>query len=142
MCNVAFRISNDEHEHEGVIAPPTLILLPFAEEKNRGSSLLWIVGVLVLIQILDGVFTALGVAHLGVEAEGNPLLRSAMHTFGYIPTLVAAKSLSVGIVFALWAFASKVLWVEKAMALVAALYMVAAIIPWSIILTQKLVLGS
>lgn len=93
--------------------------------------------VLALLQVADGVLTGIGMAHFGTSAEGNPLLRALMHQMGYIPALVAAKSISIMIVATLCLLAAKINWVVSAMKLVALVYIGAAVVPWSIILGSR-----
>jgi hypothetical protein len=97
--------------------------------------------ILALIQIADGVLTGIGVANFGVEAEGNPLLKSLMIQIGYIPALIITKGLAIGIIGLLVYLSNKVLWIQTAMKAVIALYLVAAIIPWSYIITTRLLLS-
>lgn len=94
---------------------------------------------LILLQFLDGFFTALGVLRYGTWIEGNVLLREAMEIFGTIPTLAATKGLAILIIFGLVYLARHVVWVPRAMRWVAALYVIAAIIPWSVIHLRHLV---
>ncbi|MCB0330804.1 MAG: hypothetical protein KDD70_14120 [Bdellovibrionales bacterium] len=114
-----------------------------ASEKTQSTPFTYInflVVVLILVQILDGVLTGLGVSQFGIEAEGNPLLRFFMGHFGHEATLIGAKSLSIAIVILLGHCAKSVAWVEKAMTAVACLYIFAALIPWTFILTARFVL--
>jgi len=94
--------------------------------------------VLALIQILDGYLTAVGVYHFGTEIEGNALLRSLMETYGLIATLVVAKTLAIGIIAVLCSLTFRVWWLKRAMYGIAALYLVCAIIPWCVIVSQSI----
>ena len=112
-----------------------------SETVSTSRTLPYIVAALILFQILDGFLTALGVSHLGLHWEGNPFLRSLMLEFGYLPTLIVTKSLCITIVLLLGYFAHRVNWLERAMQVVACLYLFAAIIPWTFILTTRLFLA-
>ncbi|MCI5066644.1 DUF5658 family protein [bacterium] len=90
---------------------------------------------LIALQLLDGVLTAYGVSVFGIESEGNPLLRRLMENFGSLPVLIAAKGLGIAIVCALVFYAAEVRWIEKAMAGVAGLYLIAAVLPWTVLLS-------
>ncbi|MCB0333501.1 MAG: hypothetical protein KDD55_08370 [Bdellovibrionales bacterium] len=94
---------------------------------------------LVLLQILDGVLTSVGVLHFGITAEGNPLLSHLMHQMGTTYTLILTKGLSIVIILALCYLASRVEWLTIALKGVVVIYLTAAIIPWSVILLTKLV---
>lgn len=94
--------------------------------------------ILIVLQILDGVFTALGVSHFGINAEGNLFIRSLMEIWGPTTALLAVKGVAISVVCALCALAHKVLWIAAAMRGVIAVYMIAAIIPWSGILLTRI----
>jgi hypothetical protein len=90
--------------------------------------------ILALLQVFDGVLTAVGMSHFGTSMEGNLLLRSLMGVIGYIPALVLVKGASILLIGALCLQASKVRWLKSAFIGVIALYVVMAVIPWTYIL--------
>jgi hypothetical protein len=92
---------------------------------------------LAALQILDGLLTGIGMAQFGVHMEGNALLRTLMHHVGYIPALVLVKTLSLGVIASLCFCAPKIRWLKHAFQGIIALYVVAAILPWSVILTME-----
>ncbi len=94
---------------------------------------------LVLLQIMDGVLTSVGVFHFGISAEGNPLLSHLMHQIGPAYTLLFTKGLSILIIVVLCYLATRVKWLTLALKGVIAIYLTAAIIPWSVILLTKVV---
>ena len=96
---------------------------------------------LVILQLMDGLLTAIGVANFGTSAEGNPLLYMLMEQFGYGPALIATKALSIVIIGILCSLASRVSWLIPALKAVVVIYIAAAIVPWSVILVSKLVLA-
>jgi hypothetical protein len=49
----------------------------------------------IVLQVLDGILTALGVNMLGLNAEGNPLVKECMRLFGVVPALTAFKILGI-----------------------------------------------
>jgi hypothetical protein len=85
--------------------------------------------VFLLAQVLDGVLTYLGVTLYGPQMEGNPIIAWLMDRLGEGPGLATAKVTAsfFGIVLHLSA-------VHKAVALLAAFYVVVAIVPWTLIL--------
>lgn len=89
---------------------------------------------MIVLQIADGILTGLGVSHFGTEAEGNPLLRLGMEYFGHIPTLIITKLIAVGVVLALLNLSRRVGWIQRALKVVIAVYLLAAVLPWSGIL--------
>lgn len=94
--------------------------------------------ILSLLQVADGVMTAIGVLHFGVKAEGNILLRSMMESYGVVSTLFSVKLFAIGIVAILCQLASSVPWVRGALKAVISIYLFAAILPWSYILLSRL----
>ncbi len=90
--------------------------------------------ILVGLQFLDFALTALGVSHLGIEAEGNPMIRGLMHLWGPLPALLSVKFLATLVIYLLFIVARQVKWIRAALRAVIALYLCAAILPWSGIL--------
>src|SRR5512134_131256 len=85
--------------------------------------------VFLLTQALDGVLTYVGVSVYGPHMEGNPLIAWLMEALGEGPALAAAK-LTAGT----FGIALHLSAVHKAVALLAAFYVIAAICPWVVIL--------
>ena len=85
--------------------------------------------VFLVAQASDGVLTYVGVATYGRGIEGNPLIGWLMTAMGEGPGLATAKVTAgfFGIVLHLFA-------IHKAVALLAAFYLVVAVIPWLAIL--------
>jgi len=83
----------------------------------------------LLVQALDGSLTYLGVRLWGPSIEGNPLVSSAMAYAGLGVGLAGAKlfATTFGIVLHLKRMHGMV-------ALLTALYLAAAILPWAIVL--------
>jgi len=89
---------------------------------------------LILLQLADGVLTAMGMAQFGLNAEGNVLLQSLMHRIGYIPALVFAKGLAVLVVCTLCVLSNRIAWIGSAMKVVIGIYFFAAVLPWTVLL--------
>jgi len=85
--------------------------------------------VFLLAQALDGVLTYIGVRTYGPNVEGNPLIGWLMIAMGQGPALAAAKLTAgfFGVVLHLTA-------VHRAVALLAGLYLIAAVVPWLVVL--------
>jgi uncharacterized membrane protein len=94
--------------------------------------------VLCVLQILDGLLTAVGVGHFGTGAEGNALLRSLMEQVGSVPALIIVKSVAISIVVVLCSLTPRVKWLPLAMKGMIAIYLCAAIIPWTYIIFAKI----
>lgn len=109
------------------------------QDATPGRQMLLLATIMIALQIVDGVLTGIGISHLGISAEGNILLRMMMENIGYIPTLVLVKTLAVFVVAALYFISLRVPWVAKAMRFMIAIYLGAAIIPWSAIILIKII---
>ena len=94
--------------------------------------------VVAALQILDGVLTAIGVNHFGVQAEGNPLIRHFMLLIGPNLALFFVKSFAVLIVATLCVLARRVFWIAHALRGVAMTYLLCAIVPWTHIILTKI----
>ena len=79
----------------------------------------------VFAQCLDGVFTYLGVTIWGPQAEANPLVSSAVLAAGLGAGLASVKLIAVGLGVALHCCR-----VHNLVALLTAVYIAAAIVPW------------
>jgi hypothetical protein len=86
----------------------------------------------VLVQFLDGVLTYLGVSTWGPGVEANPLVSLAIAAGGLGGGLAAAKLVAIGFGIAL-----HLRRVHNVVALLTAIYVAAAILPWTaLFLTQ------
>jgi hypothetical protein len=101
------------------------------------SDILLLALLLITVQVLDGFFTGIGVNIHGVAAEGNPLLRSLMHSVGPVPTLVAAKSITIILTIFLTIMTREIPWLKSALKWTLGFYLFAAIIPWSMIILEQ-----
>jgi hypothetical protein len=85
--------------------------------------------VFLLAQLGDGVLTYIGVTTFGRAIEGNPIIGWLMDSVGHGPGLAAAKIAAASFGVALYMSA-----VHKAVAALAAFYIVVAIAPWVVLL--------
>jgi hypothetical protein len=90
--------------------------------------------VLVFLQMADGLLTGIGVSHMGIEMEANPLLRMLMGIFGLVPTLIAVKAIAISVIAILASLSGIVPWITLAFRGMVALYTLVAVLPWSAIL--------
>jgi len=86
---------------------------------------------LALLQIVDGMFTTMGINKFGVAIEGNPFLRGMMLEFGHVPTLAVVKLISIALVMILTVYSGRIPWVKNAMKAITGIYIAAAIVPWT-----------
>ncbi len=112
-------------------------LLIQSHTRTFASEILVLGITLAVLQILDGLLTGIGMAQFGVHMEGNALLRTLMNHVGYIPALVIVKTVALGVIAGLCTCAPKIRWLKHAFQGIIALYVVAAILPWSVILTME-----
>jgi len=91
---------------------------------------LWTLALFTAIQLADGALTAAGIAQFGPHIEGNPLIDLLARGVGLGGAVVGAKVLAVccGTVLHLQAR-------HLALAVLTVGYVLAAIVPWMIVLT-------
>jgi hypothetical protein len=85
--------------------------------------------VFLLAQASDGVLTYIGVSTYGLSIEGNPVIAWLMAQMGEGPGLATAK-----VTAGFFGMALHLSAVHRAVALLAAFYIVVAIVPWLAIL--------
>ena len=83
----------------------------------------------LVLQVLDGVLTYVGVSTYGVSMEGNPLIAWLMGATGQGPALATAKLAAGSFGVALHLSA-----VHTVVAVLAGFYLVVAVIPWVVVL--------
>ena len=83
----------------------------------------------LLAQAADGVMTYVGVTTMGIHIEANPLLASLMAFVGEGAGVTMAKVLAGGLGISL-----HLLGVHRVMAVLTAVYVVGAVIPWACLL--------
>lgn len=103
--------------------------------KVSTSELIFIALTLAFLQILDGILTGVGVMSFGPEIEANRFIRLLIESWGVIPALLTVKIFALGIIVALCTMVPRVAWLASAMKMIIVLYIFAAIIPWTMILT-------
>jgi hypothetical protein len=104
-------------------------------EGQKYNKLVFYLGLtLILIQILDGIMTSVGIATYGIKAEGNPLLYMLMQQYDYMLVLFFTKSIAILIILGICHSAKFINWIHYAMFTVIGIYLSAAIIPWAWIL--------
>ena len=89
--------------------------------------------ILVVLQLFDGILTARGVSILGIESEGNLIIRNLMYFLGIAPALLVVKTVAISIVVALGVISESVPWLCGALRGLAVVYLGAAVVPWCII---------
>ena len=93
-----------------------------AERSRFGDAVILL---FLLAQAADGVMTYVGVTTLGAHLEANPLLAFLMNSFGQGPAVAAAKVVASGLGISL-----HLIGVHRILAVLTAVYLLAAILPW------------
>jgi hypothetical protein len=88
-----------------------------------------IVVIFFITQCLDGVFTYLGIGIWGPTIEANPLISSAIGLVGVVCAVGGAKLVAIG--FGMLLHLRRV---HNLVAMLAAIYLTAAILPWAALL--------
>jgi len=83
----------------------------------------------LLAQAADGVMTYVGVATMGLHIEANPLLATLMGWVGQGAGVTMAKVVAGALGISL-----HLVGVHRVMAVLTAIYMLGAVVPWAILL--------
>ena len=102
--------------------------LDFYLLRALAAPLGFVLGAILIAQLLDFVFTYLGVAAFGVR-EGNPLLEHSMQTMGLGTSLAIAKLVAVA-----GASTLHLLSFHRLLAGLTIIYLALAILPWTWVL--------
>jgi uncharacterized protein DUF5658 len=86
-------------------------------------------GIFLLTQLLDGVYTYVGVTAFGIHAEANPIVAALMIHLGHAPGLLIAKIAASGLGICL-----HIGRVHSVVAFLAGIYLAVAVAPWTYIL--------
>jgi|GEM_PF-1131076 len=143
MSQLAFSISStttaDTNNSQAFGSRAAAIDITAANEDTQPiTKEIIVLGVLLAaLQVMDGVLTYLGVSHFGLGAEANGFVRYAMHQLGPQSALILLKSVALVVVVVLCHLARSVSWLRFAMKTIIAVYIIAAIIPWTTILLLR-----
>ena len=91
---------------------------------------------LMTLQIMDGALTYLGLKLLGVQMEGNSVLRGVIQMYGIAPALFIAKGAALVGVGVLMSAAHRRKWVRPIIFALCAVYTTLAVVPWLVILLR------
>jgi len=83
----------------------------------------------LLAQAADGVMTYVGVSTMGLHIEANPLLATLMGWMGQGAGVAMAKAVACALGISL-----HLVGVHRVIAILTAIYMVGAVVPWAILL--------
>jgi hypothetical protein len=83
----------------------------------------------LLAQLLDGVFTYMGVMTFGMAVEANPIIAAMMLHLGHGAALMTAK-----LVAGFFGIGLHLRGTHGAVALLACVYVAMAVLPWAVIL--------
>jgi hypothetical protein len=86
----------------------------------------------IVTQISDGVLTYVGITTLGTSVEANPLLAWYIAAIGITAAIVGAKLFALACGILLYVLAR-----HRLIAVLTAVYVVAAVWPWAILLWQS-----
>lgn len=92
---------------------------------------------MIILQVLDGSLTFMGVELFGFSAEGNPLVRTLMHSMGALPALAIVKGIAIAAIALLAYLAAHVSWIPTALRALVLVYTCGAVLPWTAILVSN-----
>lgn len=92
----------------------------------------------IILQILDGILTNIGLSIYGINAEGNPLLWYLMNLIGsYTIALILVKGFIILLTLYTWYIWSKCSEYKKMLFYVNIFYIFLAIIPWTVLIWKS-----
>lgn len=130
-------VINDNFETD-VVSDAVSAETPEIKSNNLSLEITVLGSFLILLQILDGILTGIGVGHFGVWAEGNYLVRVLMQHVGHVPALLLVKTIAIASVGGLCWLAPQVSWMGKALKSLILVYLVFAVVPWTLILARHI----
>ena len=133
MANLAYINTNTVEE---AIELPRLVVNNEKVVSAPSQTVLTLGAILIILQVLDGILTGIGMSFFGTSAEGNSFLRMLMEHMGYIPALVICKSAAIAVVAFIIAFSKQIGWIRHALTGMIGIYMCLAIIPWTYIIAD------
>ncbi len=126
--NLAVKRFEQRPEHfVSVVAIPEL---PSDNNKRQVEAVFVLGAILIALQVLDALLTYLGLATMGISAEGNPILQSWMHKYGVGLTLAMVKAVASFSILGICCLATRIKWIVSALKGLIAVYFLAAILPW------------
>lgn len=107
-------------------------------KSEMSQDMIKLATIMCAIQVCDGLMTILGVSMLGLNMEGNLLLRELMYLLGHTPAIIIVKLIALLVVGMLSVLSLHIRWIPSAMKGLIAIYLLCAILPWSYILIPSL----
>ena len=89
----------------------------------------------IIVQILDGILTYIGVTRFGELAEGNPLVKYLIVNLGVVFGLLLPKSIAILSVLGLNSQVEKSTAIKGGLTATIIFYVLVAILPWVVILS-------
>ena len=105
---------------------PATVVSPHPTRSMFGDAILLL---FLLAQLMDGVFTYVGISKFGEAIEANPLLSWYIATFGPAVALIGAKALAVACAATLH-FCAR----HRTVGVLTIVYLAAAVWPWTLII--------
>ncbi len=91
---------------------------------------------LIAFQVLDGLLTYHGLYLFGHDAEGNPLIRMMMNSFGVVIGLGFSKLFTISVIMVILVAGYKLSWLSSALRTLLGYYFIFALLPWSFLIMQ------
>ena len=133
-----FEVVKGETEHITFngrrIRNPTVLVRLGTVSLSRKALILGLA--LVIVQLLDGLLTYLGLSLMGVHMEGNHFLHEVMVLYGATPTIFISKCLAIIVVVWFTLYAHRRRWVRPLLFFVVLVYLFLAVAPWSYLIAQ------
>lgn len=104
---------------------------PISFAMRSEASLALGISCLILFQILDAVFTLVGIERFGLSIEGNVLVRTILTHTHPVLGMLAIKFIAIGMCLFLYRAAQIIDWIPSVVHSLNILYFSMAIMPWA-----------
>ena len=99
--------------------------------KRQVSRQAFLLGmILVILQVVDAVFTYVGLSHQGVQVSGNGIVSKLMEAYGFFPALLISKICALLMIVLITYFAHRRRWIRPLVLMLCAAYLTLVILPW------------
>ena len=134
--NIAMRFEATPYQDFCLNNDSFFVFFPKLQEVN--NEILKVATLLMFAQIIDGFFTILGTSILGMESEGNFIIRQAMMVINPINSIILAKCLAILAILFLTFQSRKMRLILPVLIFSLGIYYICALLPWASIIGHQL----
>jgi hypothetical protein len=92
---------------------------------------------LAFLQLVDAVFTYIGLSNQGIQLQGDSLAARVMNGYGLFPALLVSKLAALILIAIITWVAHRRRWIRPFILMLCAAYLTMAVVPWMYILKSS-----